>query len=102
MNPIVILSKPNSLLMTGAAADMFTRSRYEMKYIKQIRNNTNQRFLLERLGSPFIADIPPSATADFDASAVSLVLEFFILCSLGLAAGPPSIVGAHATHASRA
>jgi hypothetical protein len=55
MNPIVILSKPNSLLITGAAVDIFTRSRYAMKYIKLIRNNTNQRFLLERPVSSFMA-----------------------------------------------
>src|SRR5208282_4906399 len=54
MKPIVISSKPYSLLMAGAAVDMLTRSRYVMKYIRLIRSRTSQRFLPERFGSPFM------------------------------------------------
>jgi hypothetical protein len=44
--------------MTGAAADMFTRSKYVMKYIKEIRNSTNQRLLLELLALSVMAFFP--------------------------------------------
>src|SRR5690348_7799972 len=49
MAPIVALSNPNSLLMTGATVEMLTRSRYVMRYIRLIRKSTNHRLFPARL-----------------------------------------------------
>src|ERR1700733_10699833 len=51
MKPISILPMSNSLAMTGATVEMFARSRYVTRYIRLIRNSTNQRFVPVRFAS---------------------------------------------------
>src|SRR5690242_6484739 len=43
ITPMVTLLNPNSLLISGAVFARLTRSRYVMRYIRQMRKSTDQR-----------------------------------------------------------